>query len=248
MKLNNITKAAAFSLLIPFAFQLSASAQNLEQKVKDKKDSIQNAAVNGAIADPLGTATKVLSFFKKKPANAPTTAPATAAPVANVAPAAAPAAVAPVAAPAATAVAITGHSKNINNGLTFTITQCVGDKAAQTVTLTFKLANPNKANQMVVVGSLSQYSSANPGFSIDDNGDKLAIGQITFGGQTGTHITTELPTNITMKGTITLINALPGATSLQYFKLPVASQNAQGAGDKQGILLEDREIPITWAN
>lgn len=237
MKLNNTTKALAFSLLLPLLSTITANAQSAEDAVKKKRDSVQNAAVN----DPVGTVSKVMSLFSKKKA-----APA-AAPAANLVAASAPAAAPVVAAPVAP-VLLSGHSKTINNGLIFTITQCTGDRAAQTITVVYKIANPNKANQLVVVGALSQYSSAAPGFSIDDNGSKLTISKVDFGGQSAAHITTELPTGISMKGSITLINALPSSTSLQYLKLPIASQNAKGGADKQTIQLEDRDIPVTWTN
>ncbi|WP_184546698.1 hypothetical protein [Mucilaginibacter sp. FT3.2] len=226
------------------------NAQSNKQLVKNKLDSAKNATVNGAINDPVGSVKGVMGLFghkQKTVANATVAAPAAAAPVSSVG--------GPVnntstpSAPLSNNVGlITGNSKNINNGLVFSIIQCTGDKASQVITITYTISNPAKANQNLLVGSLNAYSNNNPGFAIDENGSKLSVGSISMGNGAASQTATELPTGIKIKGYLTLINALPTSSNLQYFKLPIVSANAQGNGDRQATIVEERNIPVTWIN
>lgn len=139
-----------------------------------------------------------------------------------------------------------GSVKTIDNGIDFAVAGCMGDRAAQTVTVSFTFSNPRKVHQAIWVGAYG-YSKNQPD-AFDQNGNKFSFGSVTLAQTTNKLVTTELPTNVTMSGNITFTNVLPSTTKFNLINIPAGSSNWTGGGDKKEGVIEVSGININWRN
>jgi hypothetical protein len=152
---------------------------------------------------------------------------------------------------AKTTAPTTGTSSNVpivNNGtpttttdpLSFEIDGCVGNQAAQTVTVFFTVGNPAAVNQIIFVG-LGPACKV-----IDPDGNLCKPKNATLADGDGTKWT-ELPYGLKMKGTVTFFNVLPKNAQLALLQFNVFTRNADGADAQvkaKNVVV--RNLAVTW--
>ena len=135
----------------------------------------------------------------------------------------------------------TSNTANTNTGdqLVFTLTGCSGSIGAQTVTVSFTIANPVKVNQTINIG-LGPACKA-----IDQDGDDCRPKECALANGNGAAFT-ELPTGITMKGSITFSNVLSKEQQLAMVQFNIFTRNYDGGRDPHVKSIDLRNIPISW--
>ncbi|GAA4322803.1 hypothetical protein GCM10023149_23360 [Mucilaginibacter gynuensis] len=139
--------------------------------------------------------------------------------------------------------------KNIDNGIDFTVTGCIGNSHNQTVTLYFSFSNPNKVHQLIKMGFHSYSLKTN---ALDNESNTFDASLITLAGENNTNnyrtLSKQLPTGNSMKGSVTFSNILSSVQQFTLVNLLTETSNWSGGGDKKGGLIEVRNVPITWSN
>jgi hypothetical protein len=140
--------------------------------------------------------------------------------------------------PATTTMA-KNNGSNSSDQLDFVATGCTGNTGAQTVTLYFTIANPVKVNQTIFIGT-------GPGCkAFDEEGDLSKPKACTLANGDGTKWT-ELPTGLTMKGSLTFSNILPKETQLAIVQFNIFTKNSDGGGDQQMKAIYMKNVSIIW--
>lgn len=153
-------------------------------------------------------------------------------------------------APANNASAPSGKNivKNIDNGISFTVTGCTGNPHEQTVTLYFTFSNPNKVHQLITLRfrKYGNYTNA-----LDRESNAYTAGEIILGGESNSDAyrqsVKQLPTGNILKGAITFTNILPSVTQFSLINILTESCNSSGGGDKKEGWIEVQNVPVTWA-
>ncbi len=137
--------------------------------------------------------------------------------------------------------ASTSNTTNTNTGdqLVFTLTGCSGSIGAQTVTLSFTIGNPVKVNQTVNIG-LGPACKA-----IDQDGDACRPKECMLANGNGAGYT-EIPTGLTLKGSITFSNVLSKEQQLALVQFNIFTRNSDGGGDPHVKTIDLRNLPISW--
>jgi hypothetical protein len=143
--------------------------------------------------------------------------------------------------PATVIPASTSGTTNTNSGdqLVFAITGCNGSIGAQTVTISFTIANPVKVNQTINIG-LGPACKA-----IDADGDACRPKECMLANGNGAAYT-ELPTGLTMKGSITFSNVLSKEAQFSMVQFNIFTRNSDGGRDPKVKAIDMRNVPITW--
>lgn len=130
---------------------------------------------------------------------------------------------------------------NTNTGdqLVFTLTGCSGSTGAQTVTLSFTIANPVKVNQTINIGVGPACKA------IDQDGDDCRPKECMLANGNGAAYT-ELPTGLTMKGSITFANVLSKEQQLAMVQFNIFTRNSDGGRDPHVKAIDLRNVPISW--
>ena len=143
--------------------------------------------------------------------------------------------------PATVIPASTSGTTNTNTGdqLVFAITGCNGSIGAQTVTISFTIANPVKVNQTINIG-LGPACKA-----IDADGDACRPKECMLANGNGAAYT-ELPTGLTWIGRSTFANVLSKETQLALGQFNIFTRNSDGGRDPKIKTIDLRNVPITW--
>jgi len=137
--------------------------------------------------------------------------------------------------------ASTSGTANTNTGdqLVFIVTGVAGSIGAQTVTISFTIANPVKVNQTINIG-LGPACKA-----IDQDGDACRPKECMLANGNGAAYT-ELPTGLTRKGSITFSNVLSKEQQLAMVQFNIFTRNSDGGRDPHVKTIDLRNIPISW--
>ncbi len=141
--------------------------------------------------------------------------------------------------------------KNINNGITFTITGCTGDSSSGRVTVYFKLSNPSKPNQKITIGE--PIRREHEVVAMDENSTVFRCGKIMLGGTVvegnpyNMSNEAELPSGLSLTGSATFTNISPSLHTLALVNIFEKSCNWDGGTDLNGGVVEVRNIPINWS-
>jgi hypothetical protein len=134
-------------------------------------------------------------------------------------------------------------NKKLISGIDFNFIECQGDSASQTVTLFFKLHNPNKAHQKVNIDPwFGTYAKA-----IDENGNDYKFGNLNLGRQYGNgYLKAELPSGLFINGFITFNEVEPSSNFLHLVNIPIYSKNRLDNNEKDYEIIELRNVKINW--
>src|SRR5262249_21683241 len=221
----------SFALLACITY--ASSAQNWLNKLNKKLDSLN---------------TKSTAFKRKSDSTRATTAALTGAHTATNTPAAGGTSYAngtppppPPPPPAPPPPASTSNTANTNTGddLVFTLTGCSGSIGGQTVTLSFTIANPNKVNQTINIGWGAACKA------IDQDGDVCRPKECVIANGNGAGYT-EVPTGLTLQGSITFANLLSKEQQLALVQFNIFTRNSDGGRDPHTKSIDMRNIPISW--
>jgi hypothetical protein len=136
--------------------------------------------------------------------------------------------------------------KNVDNGIDFFITDCIGDQANQTVTIYFTFANPRKPHQNITIDN-GIYLAAP--FAFAKTGDQFRCSSVTLAGEKNRYeVKRELPTNLRINGSVTFSNVLPQTESLELAKINVVTSDYDGEGNQKKGSIEIRNLKINWDN
>ena len=137
--------------------------------------------------------------------------------------------------------------KNIDNGIGFTVTGCVGNSHDQTVTVYFTFSNPAKVHQMISLAFKSYNVKTN---ALDNESNTFDANLISLAGDNTTSVygtfSKQLPTGNSMKGAVTFGNVLTSVKQFSLVNIIAASCNWNGGGDKKSGLIEIKNVPIVW--
>lgn len=137
--------------------------------------------------------------------------------------------------------------KNIDNGIAFTVTACVGDPQDQTVTVYFTFSNPAKVHQLISLAFKSYNVKTN---ALDNDSNTFDASLLSLAGDNTTNVygsfAKQLPTGNSMKGAVTFGNVLPSVRQFSLINIIAGSCNWNGGGDKKTGIIEIRNVPILW--
>lgn len=134
-------------------------------------------------------------------------------------------------------------AKYIGNGVYLTVTGCIGDEAAQKITLYFTLTNPAKAHQKIKIDPWNDI----PVGAYDADGNQFPFGAVNLGNQNGFgQVESELPTGLMVKGFINFINVHNKPKKLAHVTIPVSSGNWPSASDLLQEVVEINNVKVNW--
>jgi hypothetical protein len=138
--------------------------------------------------------------------------------------------------------------KTPDNDISFTITGCMGNQTAQTVTVFFTFSNSTKANQAIWIRAHGMgYEYQKKANAFDKDGNQFAFGGATLGQTTSNReVKTQLPTGIPVSGSIKFLNVLPSVTKFSLINIPSGNSNWNGGGDKRERIIEIKDVTINW--
>ncbi|MGG9960327.1 hypothetical protein [Ferruginibacter sp. SUN106] len=139
-------------------------------------------------------------------------------------------------------------TKTLDNNINFSVTSCIGDATAQTVTVFFTFSNTQKVNQLIWVGPHGHnYDYRKKAMAFDNNGNQFEFGNATLGQSTSKYeVKSQLPKDIPVNGSIKFLNVLPSVSKFSLINIPSGSANWNGGGDKKDVIIEVKDINITW--
>jgi len=127
--------------------------------------------------------------------------------------------------------------KNCLNGYEIKITSCIGNIGEQTATISFEFKH-NRPHQNL---SIHSYKSTAYG-----NKEEFKSKFATLGNDKGASPRSIIPTDITITGSITLMNVLPSNKKIDKALISLNSYNKDGGGDRQNCQLEISNLTIQW--
>lgn len=112
-----------------------------------------------------------------------------------------------------------GSLLRLNNGLDFTFTKCEGDVSTQLTTIYFTVSNNTKANVKIKVDPWGKEKA----MLIDNKGNnfmfhKASLSNSNYSGA----VETDLPTGVTVKGSISFRNMLPENDGIALLDIPLS--------------------------
>lgn len=149
----------------------------------------------------------------------------------------------------------TSVSKNMgtasapDSDIDFTVTGCVGDKNAQTVTVYFTFLNTRKAHQEIWIASHLFKDYRKTATAFDTDGNQYNFGGGTLGSSKASKnisAKTQLATGVSLKGSIKYTNILPSVNKLSLVNIPSGTSNWDGGKDKKEAIIEVKDLDINW--
>lgn len=135
------------------------------------------------------------------------------------------------------------RTKTIGNGLQLKVEDCIGDSMNNTITVFYSITNTNLPNQKIKIDIESKY----PALAYDENGNRFYHKKIMLASITSnSSITTQVPTNIGVWGSITFINVFSNTKKLSLVSFPIASCNWDGTQTLKDEWVEIKNIPVVW--
>jgi outer membrane protein OmpA-like peptidoglycan-associated protein len=137
-------------------------------------------------------------------------------------------------------------TKNIIKGVDLSITACVGDPNAQTVTLYFTFTNTTNISQKITLHGGAKSTGVTavgvpPSTIFDDNGSQYECKDDFW-----LLSDKELPSQLKLKGMIVFSNVLPSAKMIALAKLSVGIADWDGGGNGKRGVLQFKNLKINW--
>ncbi|CEN47767.1 conserved hypothetical protein [Capnocytophaga canimorsus] len=124
-----------------------------------------------------------------------------------------------------------------------------GDTYNQTVTISYTIKH-KLVHQRLDIGSVRKDWSraATPSKAYDFEGNEYDYNNITLGSEAsdnGLKVTNKVPTNVTLKASVTFIKILPDVKSFNFVTIPVSYKDDAGGNPKYGEI-EISNVKINW--
>lgn len=135
------------------------------------------------------------------------------------------------------------RTKLIGNGLVLKVEDCIGDSMNNSITVFYSITNNNLPNQKIKIDIQDKY----PALAYDENGNRFYHNKIMLASITSNStIVTQVPTNISIWGSITFFNVYANTKKLSLVSFPIASSNWAGNQSLKDEWVEIKNVPVVW--
>ena len=138
---------------------------------------------------------------------------------------------------------VPNKTKTLENNLDLIIEKAEGDSVQQTITIYYSISNPRKPYQKISIQSLSN----EPVIAFDNNGNQYKIGNLKVEEENSSdEVSAELPTGLTVNGSITFINVYPIINNLSLVKLPIKTTNRNSEYGGKVSVVYLKNLKVKW--
>lgn len=138
---------------------------------------------------------------------------------------------------------VPNKTRTLENNLDLIIEKAEGDSVAQTVTIYYAIANPRKPNQKVNIQNLS----SDPIIAFDNNGNQYKVNQLSIeDNNSSDEVSAELPSGLSVNGSITFINVFPIINNFSLIKMPIKTSNRNADDNGKVNVVYLKNLKIKW--